>query len=286
MTRRYDLHSHTTASDGTLAPADLIDRAASAGIDVLAVTDHDTTAGLAEAAGAATACGISLIPGVEISVSWRHQTVHILGLNIDPACRALQQGLAGLQAYRVWRAEEIGRRLARCGIPDATVGARRHAAGVNIGRTHFARYLVEAGHAADVRKVFKRFLVRGKPGYVPGEWTTLAQALDWIHAAGGDAVIAHPGRYALSGTRLKLLISEFRDGGGRGLEVISGSHTRDQVAHIGSLARGFDMAASCGSDYHGPENPWMELGRLPALPDGCRPVWDEWTTHRALARAG
>lgn len=283
LSPRHDLHTHSTASDGTLTPTALVRRAAAAGIGVLALTDHDATAGLAEATGAARDSGIALVPGIELSVTWSHQTVHIVGLHIDPDSPGLQAGIRRLQAFRQWRADEIARRLAKKGIAGARDGARRHAGGTSPGRTHFARFLVEAGHARTLREVFKRFLVRGKPGYIPGDWASLEDALEWIRAAGGLAVIAHPARYRFSASRLRQLLGEFSELGGAGLEVVSGSHSRDDVLHMANLCRQQDLAASAGSDYHGPANPYLELGRLPPLPDGIRPVWKHpaWPTTDA-----
>jgi hypothetical protein len=267
------MHTHSTASDGTLTPTGLVERAAAAGVETLALTDHDTVAGIPEAMIAAKAAGLGLIPGVEVSVTWGGRTVHVVGLAVDITCKALLDGLAGLQDYRVWRAEEIGRRLARAGYDGALDGAKRYAAGTLIGRTHFARFLVERGAAKDLRDVFKRFLVSGRPGHVPGEWTTLEQALGWIHAAGGIAVIAHPARYGFTRTKMRRLIGELKECGGRGLEVVSGSHSKDDYYVYARHAREAGLLASAGSDYHGPEKPWIELGRLPPLPDGCTPVW-------------
>lgn len=281
MLKIPDLHTHSTASDGTLSPTALVERAAAAGVETLALTDHDTLAGLAEAQAAADALGVRFIPGVEVSVTWGGRTVHVVGLGVDTACQTLRDGLAGLQDYRVWRAEEIGRRLAKAGYDGALAGAKQHAAGALIGRTHFARFLVERGAASDIRDVFKRFLVSGKPGHVPGEWTTLEQALGWIHAAGGIAVIAHPARYDFTRTKMRRLLGELKECGGRGLEVVSGSHSKDDYYVYARHAREEGLLASAGSDYHGPEKPWIELGRLPPLPDGCTPVW----TAPALASA-
>ncbi len=274
MTVQHDLHSHSTASDGTLAPAALVQRASSQGVQVLALTDHDTTAGLEEAAAAAAVAGLNLVRGVEISVTWERRTVHIVGLHVDPADSALQAGLAGLREFRNWRAEEIGRRLAKANVADALAGASRHAKGSIIGRTHFAHYLVEIGRAASVRDVFKRFLVNDKPGYVPGQWASLADAVAWIRGAGGLAVIAHPARYRLTATKLRKLTGEFLECGGTAMEVVTGSHSADECATIAAHVRRHGLWASCGSDYHGPENPWIELGRLPALPADCQPVWE------------
>ncbi len=273
MSGIFDLHTHSTASDGTLSPVELVAMARRCGIDWLALTDHDNTAGLPAAAGAAREHGLGFIPGIELSVSWAHQTIHVVGLHIDPQHPVLQQGIETQMDFRRWRAEEIGRRLARAGIEGAFEGARRQAQGELVGRTHFARFLVEQGHAGDLKQVFKRYLVPGKPGHVRGEWASLEQALDWIHQAGGLAVIAHPARYKLSATRLRQLIGEFRELGGAALEVVSGSHSRDDMLRFARLSQDYQLAASSGSDYHGPENPYRDIGRLPTLPDGCLPVW-------------
>jgi hypothetical protein len=274
--KRYDLHSHSTASDGTLAPSELVRRAAAGGVDALALTDHDTTDGLAEAAEAAEREGIELIPGVEVSVTWGGRTVHIVGLQVDPADARLQEGLQRLGAFRQWRAGEIARRLEAAGVENALEGARAHAKGRIIGRTHFAHHIVARGHARDTREVFKRWLVKGKPGHVPGEWAELEQAVSWIRAAGGDAVIAHPARYGFTAAKLRRLIGELKECGGRGIEVVSGSHRPDDVHVMAQHCRAEGLLASAGSDYHGPENPWVELGALKALPAGCEPVWSRW----------
>lgn len=268
-----DLHTHSTASDGTLAPRDLIARAKRQGVEMLALTDHDTVAGIDEAADAAQRHGVGLIPGVEVSVTWGGRTVHIVGLDVDPGCRALRDGLAGLLAYREQRAAEIALRLERAGWPGALEGARAQAKGALVGRTHFARYLASRGAAKDVRGVFKHFLVAGKPGHVAGEWATLEEAVGWIRAAGGQAVIAHPARYGFTRTKMRRFIEAFLASGGRGIEVVSGSHSRDDYFTFARWARETGLMASAGSDYHGPESPWVELGRLPPLPDGCDPIW-------------
>jgi len=273
MSLKFDLHSHSNASDGSLSPESLVQRARECGVDVLALTDHDITAGLEAASRSARQWDVQLIPGVEISVSWSGITIHILGLGIDPQNPRLQQGLLELRKFRDWRGEEISRRLEKAGIPGALEGARRHASGAIISRTHFAHFLVEQGRAKDIRDVFKRFLVKNKPGYVPGQWTDLNSALEWIHAAGGLAVIAHPARYKLSATKLRSLLAEFRDCGGEGLEVVSSSHSVDECGTMARLAQQFDLLASCGSDFHAPEQRWAELGRIPPLPDQCVPVW-------------
>ena len=274
MSLHHDLHTHSLASDGTLSPTDLVARARVAGVDVLALTDHDSLDGLAEAERAALEHGLQLVPGVEISVTWSKQTIHVLGLLVDRHCPELQAGLRSLQAFRDWRAEEIGRRLAKVGIGGAFEAARALAQGRIVSRTHFARFLVEQGHAASVRDVFKRYLVNNKPGYVSGEWASLEEALGWIQAAGGLAVLAHPARYAMSASKLRRLLGEFREGGGVGMEVVSGSHSRDEALGMAALSRTVPLLASRGTDFHGPENPWVELGRLPELPPGCSPLWE------------
>lgn len=273
MSPAYDFHLHSTASDGTLPPAILMARAAEAGIQTLALTDHDTTDGVAEAAEAASRLGLRLVPGVEISVTWGGMTVHILGLGVDPADAALQQGLAGLRDFRDWRAEEIGRRLAKDGIPDTFERARALSNGRLISRTHFARVLVERNLAGSVRDVFRRYLVRGRPGHVPGQWAALDEAVQWITGAGGQAVIAHPARYPLNRGQLRRLGQEFRAAGGVGFEVVSGSHSADDNRLMAIHAQGLGLLASAGSDYHGPGQSYLELGRLPPLPPGCTPLW-------------
>jgi predicted metal-dependent phosphoesterase TrpH len=271
-----DLHSHSTASDGTLSPSRLIRLAHDQGVGTLALTDHDSTAGLEEARQAATSLGLKLVPGVEISVTWASDTVHIVGLNIDPTHERLQQGLARLTAVRAWRAEEIGKRLMHCGIKDALTGARAHAVGSSITRTHFARFLVENGHVRSTQEAFKRFLGRGMPGHVPTHWASLEEAVAWIAGAGGQAVIAHPARYKLTRRRFHRLFSEFKECGGTGIEVNSGSHTREERLVMAHYAKTFGLLAGSGSDYHGPGQSWTGLGQLPPLPAGCTPIWDSW----------
>jgi hypothetical protein len=279
----YDLHAHTFYSDGALSPAELVIRAAANGVQVLALTDHDVTDGVPEAMVAARQAGIALVPGVEISVTWNAQVVHVVGLNIDTANDALQAGLARLREFRDWRAEEIGRRLAKAGIPGAIEDARRRAQRGLVSRTHFAQFLVAAGYAADVRSVFKKYLVHGKPGHVPGAWAGLDEAIGWIRAAGGQAVLAHPARYKITATRLRKLLGEFRDAGGAAIEVVSGSHSRDDIFRFAQLASSYGLLASSGSDFHAPQNDYADLGRLPRLPDGCTPVWQAWDTPATAA---
>ncbi|MCU7843164.1 MAG: PHP domain-containing protein [Candidatus Thiodiazotropha sp. (ex Monitilora ramsayi)] len=280
---RYDLHSHSTASDGTLSPAALVRLASEAGVQILALTDHDTVAGIREAREVAETCGIQLISGVEVSVTWSRQTVHIVGLNVDTESRVLGDGLQTLRDFRDWRAREIGKRLQTAGIQNAFEGALAHSNGTLVSRTHFARMLVERGVVEDERKVFKHYLVQGKPGHVPGNWASLENALEWIHQAGGEAVIAHPARYKMTRTKLRRLFGEFQELGGEAIEVVSGSHGRDDCISMAKHTNDFGLLASAGSDFHSPENPWVALGRLPLLPGDCRPIWDGWSGVEAGA---
>lgn len=273
-----DLHCHSRASDGTLAPAELVCRARANGVELFALTDHDELGGLAEAGAAAADAGLAFLPGVEVSVSWADATIHVVGLGIDPQDATLSAGLAALRAGRSGRAREMGEQLARAGIVGAYEGALALAGNpALLSRTHFARYLVEQGVCADVHDVFGRFLVEGKPGFVPHRWARLSEAVGWIRGAGGTAVIAHPGRYALDDLRRWALFSEFREAGGEAIEVVTGSHTRDEYAIYARHARDFGFQASRGADFHDPEESRMDLGRLPLLPDSVEPVWGRWT---------
>ena len=275
--RHYDLHCHSTRSDGLLPPASVVARAASRGVDVLALTDHDEVSGLDEARQAAAAAGIDLVCGTELSVSWEDLTIHVVGLRINPDHAALCAGLESIRAGRAMRARRMGDALAAAGIPGAYEGALRFVtSGRLVSRTHFARFLVDAGHARDVKDVFKRYLVPGKPGYVAQEWATLGQAIDWIQAAGGQAVIAHPGRYKVGPGGMRRLLGEFRDAGGDAIEVLTSAHTPAQWTEFATKCRVFGLAASSGSDYHGPGESSMDLGDLPPLPAGVVPVWKDW----------
>ena len=272
----YDLHTHSTASDGTLTPSELVRRACAQGVDVLALTDHDSVEGIAEAQRAARLLDLKLMAGAEVSVTWRGRTVHIVGLNVDPVSAVLQDGLTRQREFREWRAREMARRLARHGIMGAYEGALALVDGGIVSRTHFARYIVAQGRAKSLRDVFKRFLVSGKPGHVPGEWASLEEAVAWIRGAGGQAVVAHPARYKLSASKLRALFGEFQECGGVGIEVVSGCHSPDDARSMAVHARSCGLLASAGSDYHGPENPCVELGGLPSLPGDCVPIWASW----------
>ena len=273
----YDLHCHSTASDGVLSPRELVQRAAGQGVNILALTDHDDLCGLAEARATAAEHGIELVAGVEVSITWRSSTVHIVGLRVDPADELLTHGLKQNRNGRTARAERMAEELARLGIAGALEGAYAFASNKElIGRTHFARFLVERGVVKDVKTVFKKYLVKGKPGYVHHEWASLAEALSWIHAAGGQAVLAHPGRYHFGRERMRDLLREFKELGGDAIEVVTGSHSADQVPVYADLALEFDFLASVGSDFHAPGEGGRELGRLLPLPLRCRPVWEAW----------
>jgi len=269
-----DLHSHSTVSDGTLTPTELLAHAAKQEVDVLALTDHDSVDGLEEASHAAALHGIQLINGVEISTSWKGQTIHMLGLGVDPTYQPLIDGLATIRDFRTWRAEEIGRRLAKKRIEGSYEGAKAFAQGALIARTHYARFLIKAGYCKDMREVFKKYLVRGKPGYVPGKWAEIEDAASWVRGAGGIPIIAHPARYRLTAGRLRKLLAEFKSAGGLGMEVVSGSHNDNDTYTMAAHAQRAGLFSSQGSDYHGPENEWIELGRLRPLPDGCKAVWE------------
>lgn len=273
----YDLHCHSTRSDGLLSPAEVVRRAAERGVQVVALTDHDEVAGLDEAQSAARDAGIEFVQGCELSVTWRGTTIHVLGLALDGRNEALNQGLEAVRAGRDARARRIGESLAQAGIDDAYDGARAYVTSDRlISRTHFARHLIDKGHARDMKDAFGRFLTSGRPGHVPHAWPTLAEAVGWINGAGGQAIIAHPGRYKISPSDLRALVQEFRDLRGAGLEIVSPSHTNVQYGAFAALARVFGLKGSCGSDFHGPGESRFDFGDLPALPDGVDPVWNAW----------
>jgi predicted metal-dependent phosphoesterase TrpH len=270
-----DLHCHSTVSDGLLAPAELVRRAHGNGVELLALTDHDEIGGLAEAAAEAAGLGLRFTNGVEISVSWgEDQTVHIVGLGFDAAHAPLVEGLAVVRGGRDSRARRMAAELDKVGIHGAYEGALKYVGNpALVSRSHFARYIVELGHAKDVKSVFDWWLAKGKPGYVAHPWATLEEAMGWIRGAGGIAVVAHPGRYRLSRAELEEMLSAFKELGGVGIEVLSGSHNEEHVRDYAHLARRYGFLASRGSDFHGPGESWVDLGRLPDLPDDLVPVW-------------
>jgi predicted metal-dependent phosphoesterase TrpH len=269
-----DLHCHSCHSDGVLAPSALAARAAANGVELWSLTDHDTLGGLDEARNAALECGLSFIDGVEVSVSWGSLTVHVVGLGIDPSNADLAAGLTRVRSGRDARALRIADELSAMGVVAPYENAMRHAGNPTlVGRSHFARVLVEQGYASDIHAVFRNFLVPGRPGFVDHRWTTLAQALAWIHGAGGVAVIAHPGRYRVSADRVEQLLEEFHTLGGRGIEVVSGSHGDAEVRTFARLARRFGFYASRASDFHAPDESAVDLGRSAPLPGDLKPIW-------------
>lgn len=275
VVRNADLHCHSTVSDGLLAPAEVVRRAHANGVDLLALTDHDELGGVAEARAMADELGLRFIDGVEVSISWGDdQTVHIVALGIDPADAALGAGLHSIRAGRDSRAGRMAAELDKVGIHGAYEGALKYVGNpALISRSHFARYIVEKGHARDVKSVFDHWLAKDKPGYVSHAWATLEDAMRWIVGAGGTAVIAHPGRYRLTREQREELFGAFRDLGGRGIEVISGSHGADEIREYSNVARRYGFLASRASDFHGPGESWIDLGRMAALPDDLVPVW-------------
>lgn len=280
---RIDLHCHSTYSDGLLFPGDVVARAARNGAEILALTDHDETGGLAQAAEAAREHGIALINGVEISASWQGHIVHVVGLRIDRENGDLLDGLASIREGRLTRAERIADALGKLGVEGSLAGARKYVTNPNmIGRAHFARYLVEAGYAKDQRSVFRKYLGADKPAFVAHQWASLEDAVGWIKASGGDAVIAHPGRLRAGQAELRALFTEFKDLGGDGIEVVTGSHTTAQFDEFATHARKHEFKASAGSDFHGPLESVRDIGVLPDLPAGLTPIWRDWPEARTL----
>ena len=270
-----DLHCHSTVSDGLLTPTQLVQRAKGNGVELLALTDHDEIGGLPEARAAAAEAGLRFVNGAEVSISWGDdQTVHIVGLGFDDAYAPLAEGLARVRGGRDSRAQRMAAELDKVGIHGAYEGALKHAGNpALISRSHFARYIVELGRSPDVKSVFDYWLAKGKPGYVSHPWAEIEDALAWIHGAGGVAVIAHPGRYRLSRAELHALFARFKELGGRGIEVISGSHSDDEVREFSHVARQYGFLASRASDFHGPGESYMDLGRMAPLPEDLTPVW-------------
>jgi 3',5'-nucleoside bisphosphate phosphatase len=273
----FDLHNHSTRSDGMLSPTQLIELATRTGVDAIALTDHDTLEGLEEAQAAARAAGIGFVPGVEISVSWGDTTLHVVGLDVDPHAPALREGLASIRSGRLARAREIGRALEKLGFAGTFDAALQLARDERvISRTHFARHLAERGAVKDTQQAFDKYLAKGKPAYVPHRWAGLDNAVRWIVASGGTAVLAHPGRYDLKPMMRHEMLSQFRTLGGEAIEVVTGSHRPEEYSLWQREALEHGFMASRGADYHGPgESPW-EPGRLPSLHASLTPVWSKW----------
>jgi 3',5'-nucleoside bisphosphate phosphatase len=274
---RVDLHCHSNVSDGVLAPAAVAARARAGAVDVWALTDHDEVSGVAAAREAAAGLGMQFVAGVEISVTWAGQTVHIVGLQIDENNAALQAGLAYTRSGRDARGREMAAQLAAVGIPGAYEGALKYVGNPDLmSRTHFARYIVECGKCATLPEVFRKYLVEGKPGFVPHRWAALTDAVGWIRGAGGIAVIAHPGRYPLSDLAQGALFDEFKQLGGTAIEVVTASHTFDQYPQYARLANDYGFLASRGTDFHAPDEPRTDFALLPKLPSNVKPVWHDW----------
>lgn len=270
-----DLHCHSCVSDGTLTPEALAQRAKERGVELWALTDHDEIGGQQRAQEAALALGLAYLTGTEISVSFCGQTVHIVGLGFDADNAALAQGLAATRGGRRERALEMAESLAQAGIRGSFEGALKYVGNPElISRTHFARYLVETGVCADTSEVFRRFLTEGKPGFVPHRWASLRDAVRWIADAGGLAVIAHPARYRFTANEEHALFSEFKAHGGRGVEVVTGSHSAAEALRYAEVAQEYGLAASRGSDFHSPDESHTDLGALPELPGQLTPVWE------------
>ena len=269
-----DLHCHSVVSDGTLTPEALAERAKTNGVQLWALTDHDELGGQKQARRAAVDLGIQYVSGVEISVTWCDQTIHIVGLDVDENNQALIDGLFKTRNGRSERAKEISGQLEKVGIPNAYEGALHFVGNPElVSRTHFARYLVEAGICKDTNEVFANYLIEGKPGFVPHAWAHLEHAVSWIQGAGGVAVIAHPGRYRYTSLQLTQLYEQFRDLGGRGIEVVTGSHSASEFKTFAKVAQRYDFLASRGSDFHDPHESYIDLGQLPNLPSQLRPIW-------------
>ena len=270
-----DLHCHSVVSDGTLAPEALAERAVSNGVELWALTDHDEIGGQARAAAAAKAVGMRYITGVEISVTFLGKTVHIVGLGIDTDNSDLREGLERTRGGRRLRAQDMADGLAKVGIKGAFEGALQYVGNPDlISRTHFARHLVETGVCKETNEVFRKYLTEGKPGYVEHRWATLKDAVGWITGAGGMAVVAHPARYKFTPNEEFALFTEFKGYGGRGVEVVTGSHSAAEYVTYAATAQEFGLAASRGSDFHSPAESHTELGALPYLPGGLTPVWE------------
>lgn len=274
MPQRPDLHCHSTTSDGTLTPAELAARAHACGVDLWALTDHDSLDGQAAARDSAQALGLAWVSGVEVSVSFLGQTIHVVGLGVDIAHPGLLQLLQANRHSRIPRAQRMAQALEALGIADAYAGALQYSATPEqMSRTHFARYLVEIGRCSNMAEVFRRYLGDGKPGYVPQQWASLEDTLAAIAAAGGIAVLAHPGRYKLSPLQEGVLLDSFAQHGGHALEVATSAHSPAQLQHYAAIARARGWAASCGSDFHSPQESRYDLGQCPTLPPDLEPVW-------------
>lgn len=270
---KYDLHCHSSFSDGTLPPADLILRAKEQGVTTLALTDHDTVAGLAQAQQAAEHHELNFIPGIELSCLWERKTFHILGLNIDPRNPELLAGTQQLQSIRLERAKKIAAKLEKNKIPGAFEAVQTAAGTGMITRPHFANFLLENNHVSSIQNAFDRYLGQGKPAFVTTEWVKMEEAIHWINSAGGIAVVAHPMRYKLTASWMRRFLKAFKETGGIGIEIITARSNADEIRRTVHFAQQFELYGSVGSDFHTPKNQWVELGRLAPLPINIKPVW-------------
>ncbi|MES2206251.1 MAG: PHP domain-containing protein [Pseudomonadota bacterium] len=276
----FDLHCHSWFSDGTLSPTDVVNRAAKNGVRFLSITDHDTIEGLEEAEHAAHNANITLIPGIELSVTWNNTTLHVVGLNIDRTTTILKHATAKIAQIRFERAKAMALDLEKAGIPNAFEGAMRFARSEHLlTRTHFARFLVDKGLCANLSKVYKNYLKRGKPGYIKSTWLSLEDAIRIIKDSKGIAVLAHPGRYDLSSSARKKLLNEFAELGGGALEVTTSNHTPEQTAYFTENCLRLGLKASCGSDFHSPDESRIDLGGVIPFPSILTPVWAEWLPY-------
>ncbi|MDO4769772.1 MAG: PHP domain-containing protein [Brachymonas sp.] len=284
--QRPDLHCHSVVSDGTCTPIELAERAHARGVDLWALTDHDEVGGVAEAAAAAQRLGIPFLSGVEVSVTWQEKTIHIVGLGVDENDAAFVEHLRRNRMGRAERAQAMSRKLAALGIEGVWEGALRYVSNPElISRAHLARYLVESRACRSMGEVFQRYLGDGQPGFVPHQWASLGDALQWIHAAGGLAVVAHPARYDFSPVQEQAFFDEFIALGGQAVEVVTSAHNATEIAHYARLAQQHELYASCGSDFHDPRESRIDLGALPPLPAGLVPVWEGLQTAIRLPQA-
>lgn len=282
-----DLHMHSTASDGVVTPCDLVARGLANQLQLMALTDHDTIDGLDQARQAAKDYRVGFLNGVEVSVSWGGETLHLVGLGFDPLQGDLAANLKALQLSRRERASAMDAGLQAHGLPSVLDDAMAYAGNPNlIGRTHFARALVARGVCHHVQDVFDRFLTPGKPGYVPHQWATLSEAMAWIQGSGGVCVLAHPARYRLTDTARWVLLQEFMALGGRAIEVSTGSHSLDDTQRYRQLSVELGLKASRGSDFHSPTESRCDVGAAPVLPDGCDPIWSGWPEQELCRLAG
>jgi predicted metal-dependent phosphoesterase TrpH len=273
-----DLHCHSLKSDGDLSPSDLVDRAAEQGVTMLALTDHDTINGLVEARARAEMHNIELVSGIEISTVWNGIGIHVVGLGFDEHHPALLEAIARQEDCRLQRAKTIAERLEKLGIEGIWEKAEAIANGAQIGRPHFAQALIDMGKVSNMAQAFKRFLGAGKPGDVKTMWPDISEVVGWIRAAGGVAVVAHPDKYKMTGTKLKCMLKAFAEAGGNGLEVVSGATDTTFSRRMVELCDEFGFLASQGSDFHGPR-PWSELGKFTKMPEGATPVWTHWAAN-------